>query len=463
MSRGKSMMKGYERGRKTVALWLAICLTGCLNGQALAQEAHSAATGVQASAGTPSQPKISEGEKLSLERAVEIAQAMQPTILAAQGSIAAVQSRVGQARSGLFPQVNGSVNYDRLTPAGSYAMPIDDDHIYNQYSTGVTANQVLYDFGRIRTQVAIQKTGVESSRADLASVEDQVVFNVKSAYFDLLRAGRNREVAVETVKQFEKHLEQAKGFYEAGVKPKYDVTKAMVDLSNAKLSLIQAENGRRLARVSLNVAMGMPEAPAYEVEDTLELVRFTLPFAEALSKAYDQRPDLKSLLLKKKAAGQSVELARKGYYPSLSGSANFSDAGAKFPLDEGWDVGVGLNIPIFNGMLTRHQIGEAQANLAVIAANETGLRQSIYQQVQQSYLNLQEAEDRAHTTQLAVKEAEENDEIAVGRYDAGVGSPVEVTDADVALANAKFNHIAALYDYKIAQVTIEKAIGIMNR
>ncbi len=458
------MMKGDIIQRLwTVTIGLSICLCGGLGGVATAQEANKSAIEQQTDAASAPPPMISDGERLSLKRVVAIARAMQPNILAAQGSVAAGQSKVGQAESRFFPQVDGSVSYHRLSPAGSYMVPIDDDNSYGQYAAGVAVNQMLYDFGKTGTQVAIQKTAVDSSQAELLAVEDQIVFTVKAAYFDLLKAARNREVAAETVTQFAKHLEQAEAFFEAGVKPKYDVTKAMVDLSNAKLNLIRAENGLRLARVSLSTAMGMPEAPAYEVEDTMGFAPFGLPLAEALDRAYGQRPDLKALLLKKKAAEQSVELARKGYYPLLSGNANYSYGGEKSPLDEGWDVGVGLTIPVFNGKRTRHEVGEAMANLAVFTANETSLRQSIYKEVQQNYLNLREAEERVQTAELTVRQAEENSEIAVGRYDAGVGNPVEVTDADVALANAKFNHIAALYDYKIAQVSIEKAIGSTDR
>jgi outer membrane protein TolC len=88
-----------------------------------------------------------------------------------------------------------------------------------------------------------------------------MILNVKQTYFGVLQAQRNRGVSGETVKQFELHLEQAKGFYEVGTKPKFDVTKAEVDLSNARLNLIRAENSLRIAIVNLNNAMGITEAP----------------------------------------------------------------------------------------------------------------------------------------------------------------------------------------------------------
>lgn len=408
---------------------------------------------------TPSAPQIiSEGELLTLDRVVAITRQNQPAIFAAKGNVNASQSRVGQARAPYYPQINGSAGYDRLSPEGTL-YGTTDDSAYNRLTTGIRGEQMIYDFGKTTNQVEIRNTSLEAARSDLNATDDRAVFNAKLAYYDMLKIARDKEVAAETVKQFEQHLEQAKGFYAAGVKPKYDVTKAEVDLSSAKLVQIQVKNNLRLARVVLNNAMGLPDAPDYMLEDNLTFVPYTLPFDQALGLALSHRPDLKALMLKKQAAQQSVELARKGDAPYLSGNAGAAYSGNADTMDEGWSVGVALSVPLFNGHLTRHQIGEAQANADILAADETLLRHTIHKEVQQSYLNLQEAEERIAATKLAIQQAEENSRIAAGRYNAGVGSPVEVTDADTLLVQAKANHIQALYDYRMAQTSIEQAIG----
>ena len=445
-------------------LWLAsIMLTTGLSGLLLTQRTLQAETIVQATIENED-PKtkaaaIKDGETLTLARVVAITRQNQPAILAARGNINAGQSRVGQAESSYYPQVNGSGSYSRLSPGfTSYGMT--DHSPYNQMAVGINTSQLLYDFGKTATRVEIQKTSLDSARADLNAADDSAVFNAKLAYYNILKTARNKEVATETVKQFEEHLTQARGFFEAGTKPKYDVTKAEVDLSHAKLVQIQVENSLRLARVILNNAMGLPNAPDYKLEDTLISNKFTIPYKDALKMALDHRPDLKSLLLKKQAAQQAVDLARKGDAPSLSGNAGTAYNGNVDTNELGWSAGVALNVPIFNGHLTRHQIDEAQANADVLAANVTTLQQSIHKDVEQSYLNLHEAEERIATTQLAIQQAEENSQIASGRYSAGVGSPVEVTDADTLLVQAKADHNQALYDYRIAQTSIEQAIGI---
>ncbi|MBW6519537.1 MAG: TolC family protein [Desulfoarculaceae bacterium] len=408
---------------------------------------------------TPSVPlTISAGEILTLNRVVAITRQNQPAILAAQGNVNVGQSRVGQARAPYYPQINGSAGYNRLSPEGTF-YGTTDNSAYNWLTTGIRAEQLLYDFGRTATQIDIRQNSLEAARSDLNATDNLAVFNAKLAYYNMLKIARDKEVAAETVKQFEQHLEQAEGFFEAGVKPKYDVTKAEVDLSAAQLVQIQVRNNLRLARVVLNNAMGLPDAPDYLLEDNLTFAPYTMPFDQALDLALNHRPDLKALMLKKKAAEQAVNLARKGDAPTLLGNAGAAYSGDVDTMDEGWSVGITLTVPVFNGHLTRHQVGEAQANADILAADETLLRQTIHKEVRQSYLNLEEAEERISVTKLAIRQAQENFRIASGRYSAGVGSPVEVTDADTLLVAAKANHIQALYDYRMAQTSIEQAIG----
>ncbi len=411
---------------------------------------------------------IRKGELLTLERAVAIASERHPNISAARSSVDAAQSRVGQAKAGYYPQIDMTAGYSRIKPAtssGSQAQGTDttfgsSGSSFDQYSGSIALKQNLFDFGKTKTQVAIEGYNLDATRDDLSGITDVVVFNVKQSYFSVLKAKRTRDVAEETVSQFVRHLDQAKGFFEVGTKPKFDVTKAEVDLSTAKLNLIRAENARRVALVSLNNALGIPDAPEYLIEDNLSFQKYAISYDEALEKAYKSRPDMTALHARKLAAEKAVVLAEKGYFPFLTGSAAYTRSGESFPLNNGWSVGATLSFPIFSGFLTKNLVEEARANLNAIRANEESLRQNILLEVKQAYLGLAEAEERIANAELTVRQATENLEIANGRYAAGVGNPIEVTDAEVSLSNAKTEHIGALYDYRISRASIEKAIGM---
>jgi len=402
---------------------------------------------------------VKKGETLDLQHCIAIALKMQPNILAAQNTVRVNESRIGQAKANYYPQVNVSAGYTRNYTGGSSNI-YGAQSPYNDYSSSVNLSQNIYDFEKTSTQVKIQTLNRDSSKQDLANVSSQIVFNVKQAYFALLSSMKNRDVAEETVRQFQQHLDQAKGFFEVGVKPKFDVTKAEVDLTNARLNLLTAANNVRIARVNLNNAIGLPKAPEYNIEDNLAFQPYEISFEEALKKASSNRPDLQSVLLKKESLEKSIDLAKKGYYPALTGNANYGFDGQEFPLDKGWMVGATLSFPIFSGLSTKYQVDEARANLEVQKASEEALRQSIHLDVQQAWLNLQVARDKIAAAELAVRQAAENLDLANGRYAAGVGSPIEVTDALVAQSNAKTAHVAALYDYKLARASMEKAMGV---
>jgi outer membrane protein TolC len=414
---------------------------------------------------------IRKGEFLTLERSIEIGLKRHPNIFAGAGAVDVNQARKRQAQSQYYPQIDASAGYTRFQPStistGSTVVGISgiraqESNSFEQYNTNVTARQMIFDFGKRSSNVNIQKLNIEASLADLANTEEQVILNVKQAYYNLLRAKRTKTVAEDTVKQFEQHLNQAKAFYEVGTKPKFDVTKAEVDLSNARLGMITAENGVRLAIVSLNNAMGVPDAPDYEIEDNLSFQKYEITSDAAMELAYANRPELKSILAKKKAAVEAVSFARTDYYPFLTGDAGWTWAGqgGDFATGDGWNAGVTISIPIFSGFLTKNQVSEAKANVMILTANEEALRQNVLLEVQQNILNLREAAERIVTAELTERQAMENFDIANGRYAAGVGNPIEVTDAEVLLANAKTSNIQALYDYKIARANLEKAMGV---
>jgi outer membrane protein len=398
---------------------------------------------------TSAQDTIKPGETLDLAQCIAFALKMHPNVLGAAGSVMASQSKVSQARSNYFPQISWSATYDRTHPAGITSLPGGGgDSYYDEYKTQVSLSQTLYDFGKTSTQVKVQALGADSSQADLDTTTSQVIFGVKQAYYGVLQAKQSRTANVETVGQFEQHLTSAKKFFEVGIKPKFDVTKAEVDLSQAKLNLLKAENALTIAHITLNNAMGVPEAPVFDILDTTTLESYAVNLEEVLAKGYERRSDLQSTRAKREAAQRSIDLARKGYYPVLSGNAGYGGSGQDFPLEKEWSLGA-----------STYQIDEARANLDIARANEELVKQTIRFEIEQAFSNLKEVRERITLADLTVKQAQENRELAQGRYAAGVGNAIEVTDALVTEINAKTAYITAIYDYRLAIASLEKAMG----
>ncbi|HET6464206.1 MAG TPA: TolC family protein [Nitrospiria bacterium] len=421
------------------------------------------------SAGEPS----AAAGRLALHEAVEIALSHHPSLLAARGALQAQQALVDVARSNFFPQLSLGSSYQRATAnvnssgnsaalgntslRGSSSGSLNES--FNNYSATLTLQQRIFDFGKVGADVEAARENMQGSSWSEEASRQTVTVNVKVAYFGLLQARRLVQVQDETVQQFEQHLKQAEGFFQAGTRTRYDVTTAEVNLTNAQLNLINAQNAETVARVTLANTMGVPERPIGELEDLLSFQKFEISEDQAIQEALANRPELLSLSAQRQAAEASVRSAQRNYFPVLSGVADYSYGGEDFPLVRNWDAGVSLTFSIFSGYLMQSQIAQARANQVVIGANEEAFRQNIILEVHQAFSNLTEAEKRVQTSEIVVRQAEENLDLANGRFQAGVGTTVEQTDAQVLLTNAKTSQVQALYDYRVAEAQLQKAMG----
>jgi outer membrane protein TolC len=268
-------------------------------------------------------------------------------------------------------------------------------------------------------------------------------------------------VAEDTVKQTQEHLEQAKGFYQAGTQPKIYVTNAEVAFANAQLALIQARNNYQVAQVTLNTAIGLRQDLQYEIEDILGYKPRVITLEEILNTAYEKRPELLQFKALERGQEATIKLAKAGYYPILSGNASYlwRSTGIDQTFYWDWFLSASLSFPLFAGFTTPAQIDQGKATLRSLQAQEENMKLSIRLQGEQAYLGLRVADEQIKVTEKAVGQAQENYDLASGRYQVGVGSPLEITDAEVSLANARANYIQALYNYKIAEARIENAMG----
>ncbi|MBI3793574.1 MAG: TolC family protein [Nitrospinae bacterium] len=402
---------------------------------------------VAASAGAET-GEIKKGSVLTLGQCVDVALEHQPAIISAAQAKVAAESRVGEAKSAYYPQLNATAGYLQTRPVPSATQN------FQESSIGASLTQTIYDFGRTSSLVNAQKYSAEAAGSDVESAKNAVILGVKAAYYALVQSKRNAAVGKETVAQLGEHLELARGLFTAGEKPRYDVIKAEVDLSNAKIALIHALNNERLAKAGLDNAMGV--TADYDVADDLEYKNYSVSLEEALKKAYENRPDYRAATQRAMMARETVEGSRSGYYPTLSGNAQYS---TEQSLPDFWFFGVTLTVPIFTGNSTTYLVRESRANYNAAVSAQEQTRLNVYTEVSQAYLNLAEAQEKIPANELSVKLSQESLDISKGRYKEGVGTAIEVSDAQITFSNARVAYIQSLMDYKLAQATLEKAIG----
>ena len=381
---------------------------------------------------------------------------------------------MGQAKSAYYPSITFSNTYRSSLVSGTTSTSQD---AFDFFSSASNINWTIYNFGRREGIVREAKDTLDSRRfAERTSVDD-VILNVMRLYYRSIAVKALVRVREDTVKDRELLVRQAKGFFEVGTRPKIEVARAESALFAARADLIAAENGVKIAWAELGNAVGVKDFPVRpQAEDALLEKPLTLlakeldirkpevSLAEAQKIASDSRPELKDFEAQRRAQDADIAIARAGHLPDISffgqyGRRNTSRGGNTFPLQLIWQAGITIEIPIFSGFETTYEIEKALRDYREIKAQEEETRQQIALEVERSYLNVIAATERTRATEAAVRAAKENFDLANGRYRVGVGSIIEITEAQVINTEAQTNLIQSLLDHTIAEAELARAMG----
>lgn len=402
---------------------------------------------------------IEKNIDMTLENCIQIALGNNPEINAAFQDILASDARIKQVWSNYFPTFTWQTGYTRLRQL-QLSDALGENLEFNYYLLGqVSLQQMLYDFGVTQNQATVRKLDYEAYKKTFDAVVNDVIYRTKDAYYNLLYAYEMKRVAQDTIDKYQLFYNQAKAFYTTGMNPKVDVTIAETNLSNAKLKLIQASNAVNLAIAKLNEVMGVPYIEKYEVKDRLQFKPINIDFEKAIDIARDSRPELKVAELKVEESHQTVNLAKKSYFPTLSVEGQYQRGGKSWNSNYGFNVGAYLTFPSINGMLIRNEIKEAKYLYDKELANARNTQNQIYLEIQTAYLKLEEKRSQIPVTVLQVKQSLENYELSYGRYRVGEASPTELKDAENLYESSQLNYYTALYEYNSAKALLEKAIG----
>ncbi len=396
---------------------------------------------------------------MTLENCIQIALGNNPQITMAINDTLAADARIKQVWSNYFPTISWQTGYTRIRQL-QLSDAIRENLEYDYYLLGqISLQQMLYDFGVTQNQATVRKLDYKAYKKSFEATVNDVIFQTKDAYYNLLYAYEYKRVAQDTVDKYQLFYNQAKAFYQSGMNPKVDVTIAETNLSNAKLNLIQADNSVSLAIAKLNNVMGVPYMEKYDVPERLQFKPVNLTFEQAIDIARESRPELKMAELKVEEAHQTVKLAKKSYFPTISVEGQYQRGGRHINSNYGFNAGAYLTFPAINGMLIRNEIKEAKYLYDKELANAKNTQNAIYLEIQNAYLKLEEKRNQLPVTILQVKQAKENYELSYGRYRVGEGNPTELKDAENTYEQAQLNYYTALYQYNSARAQLEKAIG----
>lgn len=390
---------------------------------------------------------------LTIDECLSAAIKNNPDLTAASENINAEKATIGQAESTGRPQLSAGASYSR----GGTGLSSSNNS--GLYSGTVGVDQNISDWGRRQTKVRGARLLTDAVSMDYHTARADVVMQVYSAYYGLNRSLRDAAIAQTRYDNFQKRLKWAKAYYEVGTKAKIEVTKAESDLAASKLTIVKAQAAAQQYKAALASAMGEPMLPIDEVVDILAYADWKMPIDEAVKTAQARRPELLAKKNRVDYAATNLTLQMKGLSPTLGASAGYTASGSS-PADNGeWSSKLSLSVPLTDGGLTKAKTEQARAQLRAAEAEYQSLSNSVTLEVRKAWEALREAKEALVSSLESERSAKATLELAQGRYAAGVGDNLEISDAIDQYATAQTNTVLSLYTCKTAQLDLEKAMG----
>lgn len=285
-----------------------------------------------------------------------------------------------------------------------------------------------------------------------------------SDYYTLIMYRNLVDVAQQSVRDYDGHVTNVQAQYNVGLVASSDVLAARTNLADAQTTLITRQNSADVAETDLNIVIGYPVSTSIETADKeMRYLPYNVTLEQAKAYALLHRATLVKSAMDVKSAEESVKQAKAGYLPtvSLTADKNYkSYDNYRGTSNNGWSVGANASLDIWDGGSTRNTIKVREAQLESAKEANLAAVDGVLHDVQSAYLNLRAAEQTISSTKVAVEEGQESFRIASLRYRAGVGSNLDVLDAETSLTTARNNYVQALYNYNIYVATLEQAVGV---
>jgi outer membrane protein len=416
------------------------------------------------------------GQRLTLGEAIGFTLQNHPRRLAANSETGAAEQVVGEARSAMLPQVYGTADYLGSTQNGigvaNYLNPgfiprhngvAGEPQAWspeNNYLGALGVSQFLFDFGRVRGEITESKAQAAAAGAQLKFTDLDLIFETSQRYYELLAAKQLVTVYQEAITQRQEQVHEATVRSSTGLAAAIDVYTAQAQLARAETQLVAERNAVATAKAGLDNAMGLgAEEPDYEPAQTLSVSEVVGSVQEHIATAMKLRPDLLELEDQARAAGARVREYRSDLFPTGNAVAGYNIVGTGLPGVNNYNLGLVINWPIFNGLLTTHQIEESRLRRTAVEHMIADKRQRIMLEVKTTFLNWQTAHQEIHEALAALDASRVELALAQKRYVAGLGNIIELTEAERDFIQDKASYVNTLYSFAVAKAGLERADG----
>lgn len=426
--------------------------------------------------------------QVDLNEAISLALANNHELKEAKLKYEAAEAKVGEARGNKLPTISLGGKAARSASKAQANIPnlkggTDKKWEYNgpitdTYGAGFNLSWNIYTGGLVEGGIEAAKLNKDMAAANVKKVEAEVKLKAAKAYFDALKARNMAEIADMAVDDLQKHLKTVKLQYEVGVAAKSDVLATEVALANIEIDQIKAHNAVNLTQAALAQVMAQPVATKIEIKDKEFIYKpHNISLEKANVYALNHRPEVFQAIIGSNLAQTQIKVASAEFKPKMQVVAS-ENWGHKSPVADikkdidghsitikptgwgnDWNIGVQASWNLWDGGVAKNKLKQAESNYEAQKEFQNNAISMIMLNVRQEYLNLREAEGMIKSSKAGLNQGAENFRIATLRYSAGVGTNLDVLDAELNLNKVRNNYINSLYAYNMSVASLEKAIG----
>lgn len=425
------------------------------------------------------QENNSELVKLDLEKSIKLALEYNHDLKIAKFEQMKAEEQVDEAwGSSVLPKINGFAEYNRALKRGVITIEAPEfgfsgsfpQGTENTLTLGATLEQPLFT-GAIFLATRVAKTYAEIQNKFVDATEDEVVVNVKRAYYSVLLAEEVVDLAKMNLSFAEDNLKNTEVMYNAGVVPEYDYVRAKVQVQNLIPELQEAVNSYLLSKNLLKLVTGLPLDTEIEINDSLYLREIPVENKNELDEVMLQRnPTIKQLELQIQLSDYAASYEFTKHFPELYFNGNWQTQAQendprsfnRWRYNNSVYIGLSLRIPIFDGFQTTSRVEQAEIDLYKAKEQYNKATKELKNALEDVLLSISQTREKLDSYKATIEQAELAYDIAQKRYSSGVGTQLETIDAMVSLTRAQVNYYNTIYDYYILHAQLDQLLSKGN-
>ena len=403
------------------------------------------------------------GTPLTLQQAEAIAIKNNPQITIGRLNALVSQQNVREARSALMPNAYLSITGVDSNPGSRIAAGLlTNPTVYPRAAAGASVTQLVTDFGRTTNLLSSSQYGAKAEDQNAAATRADILLAVDRAFYNSLETKALVTVAQETVRARQTLVDRVQALTNAKLKSDIDLSFSNVDLARGKLLLLEAQNNYEISLATLSAILGYPDEQNFQlVEETSAINPPVDDAVPLIQQAMQQRPEIRALEFQVESAQKFGSAEHDLWRPSVNALGVVGEAPVRDDHIPNWygAVGVNINIPVFNGFLFNARSKAADLQTEVQRQSLLDTRNNIARDVRNAWQDSRRAFERLSVTQQLREQATLSLNLAQARYNLGLGSIVEFTQAELQKTEADIEDTDAKYQYRLTQIVLAFTIA----